>query len=168
MSQHLAYIIASVNRQLEEELQERLRPAACRSSSSASRGARRRGPLPMGELAGRALVEPPTLTKIIDRMVSESLVFRTPDPSDGAASSSSSGMPARLSTSGCATSRPPGTAAHQAASARQIEELRLSCGSDRFLTDAPLQIEARRTHRLTDMRITLASSIAANGSCSRF
>jgi DNA-binding MarR family transcriptional regulator len=36
----------------------------------------------MGALAQNALVEPPTLTKIIDRMVSESLVLRSPDPND--------------------------------------------------------------------------------------
>jgi MarR family transcriptional regulator, organic hydroperoxide resistance regulator len=83
MTEHLAYIIASVNRQLEEELRERLRPAGVpieqlRILEALDRAAA----LPMGELATHALVEPPTLTKIIDRMVSESLVFRTPDPAD--------------------------------------------------------------------------------------
>ena len=83
LSEQLAYIVASVNRQLEEELQERLRPARVpieqlRVLEALDRG----GALPMGELASHALVEPPTLTKIIDRMVSESLVFRSPDPND--------------------------------------------------------------------------------------
>ena len=38
--------------------------------------------LPMGELAARVLVDPPSLTKIVDRMASESLVIRAPDPHD--------------------------------------------------------------------------------------
>lgn len=83
LSNQLAYIVASVNRQLEEELQERLRPEGVpiehlRVLEVLDRG----GAIPMGELAVQALVEPPTLTKIIDRMVSDSLVFRAPDPND--------------------------------------------------------------------------------------
>ena len=83
LTDQLAYIVASVNRQLEDELQERLRPEGVpidqlRVLEALDRG----GALPMGELAERALVEPPTLTKIVDRMVSESLVFRSPDPND--------------------------------------------------------------------------------------
>jgi DNA-binding MarR family transcriptional regulator len=82
-SNQLAYIVASVNRQLEEELYERLRPTGVpieqlRVLEALSRS----GSLPMGELATRALVDPPTLTKIIDRMASESLVIRAPDPND--------------------------------------------------------------------------------------
>jgi DNA-binding MarR family transcriptional regulator len=80
---HLSYIVASANRQLEEELQESLRPAGVpieqlrilEALDSA-------GACAMGELATHALVEPPTLTKIIDRMVSDALVFRAPDPDD--------------------------------------------------------------------------------------
>jgi DNA-binding MarR family transcriptional regulator len=72
-----------VNRQLEDELQERLRPEGVpvehlRVLEVLDHG----GAVPMGELAARALVEPPTLTKIIDRMVSDALVFRSPDPND--------------------------------------------------------------------------------------
>ncbi len=83
LSDQLAYIVASVNRQLEEELQERLRPEGIpvehmRVLEALDRG----GAVPMGELAAQALVEPPTLTKIIDRMVSDALVFRAPDPND--------------------------------------------------------------------------------------
>jgi DNA-binding MarR family transcriptional regulator len=83
LTDQLAYIVASVNRQLEEELQERLRPEGVpidqlRVLETLDRG----GALPMGELAEHALVEPPTLTKIVDRMVSESLVFRSPDRND--------------------------------------------------------------------------------------
>jgi DNA-binding MarR family transcriptional regulator len=83
LTDQLAYIVASVNRQLEDELQERLRPAGVpiehlRVLEALDRG----GPLPMGALAQHALVEPPTLTKIIDKMVSDALVFRAPDPND--------------------------------------------------------------------------------------
>jgi DNA-binding MarR family transcriptional regulator len=83
LNDQLAYIVASVNRQLEDELQERLRPEGVpvehlRVLEVLDRG----GAVPMGELAARALVEPPTLTKIIDRMVSDTLVFRSPDPND--------------------------------------------------------------------------------------
>jgi DNA-binding MarR family transcriptional regulator len=83
LTDQLAYIVASVNRQLEDELQERLRPEGVpiehlRVLEALDRG----GAMPMGELAEHALVEPPTLTKIIDRMVSDSLVFRSPDPND--------------------------------------------------------------------------------------
>jgi DNA-binding MarR family transcriptional regulator len=39
-------------------------------------------PTPMLQLAEAVLVEGPTLTKIIDRMVAESLVSRAPDPGD--------------------------------------------------------------------------------------
>jgi DNA-binding MarR family transcriptional regulator len=83
MAEQLAYIIASVNRQIEEELQERLRPAGVPVEQFRILEALdEAGPLPMGALASQALVEPPTLTKIIDRMVSDALVFRAPDPSD--------------------------------------------------------------------------------------
>lgn len=83
MKDQLAYIIASVNWQLEEELQERLRPAGVpveqfRILEALSGG----DAYPMGELAAHALVEPPTLTKIIDRMVADALVYRAPDPND--------------------------------------------------------------------------------------
>ncbi len=83
MTEQLAYIVASVNRQLEEELQERLRPAGLPIEQFRILEALDRlESCPMGELAAYALVEPPTLTKIVDRMVSESLVFRAPDPDD--------------------------------------------------------------------------------------
>jgi DNA-binding MarR family transcriptional regulator len=83
LTDQLAYIVASVNRQLEEELQESLRPSGVPIEHLRVLEALDRAKaLPMGELATRALVEPPTLTKIVDRMVSDSLVFRSPDPDD--------------------------------------------------------------------------------------
>lgn len=83
LADQLAYIVASVNRQLEDELQESLRPSGVPIEQlRVLEALDRANALPMGELATHALVEPPTLTKIIDRMVSESLVFRSPDPDD--------------------------------------------------------------------------------------
>lgn len=79
----LAYMIASLNRQLEGELEERLRPGGVPIEQfrilevlDASE------PLAMGEIASQSLIEAPTLTKIIDRMVAEGLVYRAPDPND--------------------------------------------------------------------------------------
>lgn len=83
MKDQLAYMIASVNRQLENELEERLRPGGVPIEQfrilevlDASE------PCAMGEIAAQSLIEPPTLTKIIDKMVADSLVYRSPDPGD--------------------------------------------------------------------------------------
>jgi MarR family transcriptional regulator, organic hydroperoxide resistance regulator len=83
LSEQVGYVIAMVNRQLEEELQERLRPSGVPVEQlrilevlHAQDGR------PIGDLAQRALIEPTTLTKIIDRMVSDGLVYRSPDAND--------------------------------------------------------------------------------------
>ncbi|SHE50470.1 DNA-binding transcriptional regulator, MarR family [Kaistia soli DSM 19436] len=83
MKDQLAYLIASLNRQLENDLEERLRPGGVPIEQfrilevlDASE------PAPMGEIASQSLIEPPTLTKIVDKMVSEGLVYRAPDPND--------------------------------------------------------------------------------------
>ena len=83
MQERLAYMIASINRQLESELEERLRPGGVPVDQfrilevlDASE------PCAMGEIAAQSLIEPPTLTKIIDKMVGDSLVYRAPDPND--------------------------------------------------------------------------------------
>lgn len=83
MKDQLAYMIASLNRQLEAELEDRLRPGGVPieqyrilevlDSSE---------PAAMGEIAQQSLIEAPTLTKIIDKMVAEGLVYRAPDPND--------------------------------------------------------------------------------------
>ncbi|WP_207483270.1 MarR family winged helix-turn-helix transcriptional regulator [Arenibaculum pallidiluteum] len=83
MTDQLAYLIASVNRRLEEELEEKLRGEGVpieqmRILTALSDG----GGLPMGDLAGIVLVEGPTLTKIVDRMVTNGLVYRSPDEKD--------------------------------------------------------------------------------------
>lgn len=83
MKDQLAYMIASLNRQLEADLSRRLRPGGVPIEQfrilevlDASE------PRSMGEIAAQALIETPTLTKIIDRMATEGLVFRAPDPND--------------------------------------------------------------------------------------
>ena len=83
MKDQLAYMIASLNRQLESELEDRLRPGGVPIEQyrilevlDASE------PAAMGEIAQQSLIEAPTLTKIVDRMVAEGLVFRAPDPND--------------------------------------------------------------------------------------
>ncbi len=83
MKDQLAYMIASLNRQLEAELEDRLRPGGVPIEQyrilevlDASE------PAAMGEIAQQSLIEAPTLTKIIDKMVAEGLVYRAPDPND--------------------------------------------------------------------------------------
>jgi len=83
MQDQLAYLIASLNRRLEEELAEQLRAEGIpieqmRILTALTDGAG----LPMGDLANIVLVEGPTLTKIVDRMVTSSLVYRSPDAKD--------------------------------------------------------------------------------------
>jgi DNA-binding MarR family transcriptional regulator len=83
MKDQLAYMIASVNRQLESELEERLRPGGVPIDQFRILEVLDAGePCAMGEIAEQSLVEPATLTKIVDRMVAEGLVYRSPDPHD--------------------------------------------------------------------------------------
>jgi DNA-binding MarR family transcriptional regulator len=83
MEDHFAYLIASLSRQLDEEVRERIRPEGIPVEQfrvlgllSERDGASMRG------LASQALVDPTTLTKMIDKMVTEALVYRAPDPED--------------------------------------------------------------------------------------
>ena len=83
MTDQLAYLIASLNRQLEADLSERLRPGGVPIEQFRILEVLDAGePCAMGEIAARALIETPTLTKIIDRMTAEGLVYRAPDPGD--------------------------------------------------------------------------------------
>ncbi len=83
MDEQLAWMIARVNRRLEEELADRLKPGGVPIEQfRILETLAQRGPQPMGALAAAALVEKPTLTKIVDRMVAAGLVFREPDEQD--------------------------------------------------------------------------------------
>jgi MarR family transcriptional regulator, organic hydroperoxide resistance regulator len=69
INEHIAYLLAQATRQVHQQLDEEFR--------SEKNGR------PMSDLTQAALLNHPTLTKMIDRMVSDALVYRRPDPKDG-------------------------------------------------------------------------------------
>jgi DNA-binding MarR family transcriptional regulator len=83
MKNQLTYLIASLNRQFEADLAERLRPGGIPIEQfRILEVLDANEPRAMGEIAAAALIETPTLTKIIDKMTMEALVYRSPDPDD--------------------------------------------------------------------------------------
>ncbi len=83
LDDQLSYLIASANRQIEYELEERLRPGGVPIEQfRILEMLAENEPCAMGEIARRWLIDPATLTKIIDRMVRDNLVYRAPDPDD--------------------------------------------------------------------------------------
>jgi MarR family transcriptional regulator, organic hydroperoxide resistance regulator len=83
ITEHLAYLLAQANREINRQLEERLGKEGVpveqwRILKVLSDGNGRS----MGELAGAVLLNHPTLTKMIDRMVSDALVYRVQDPND--------------------------------------------------------------------------------------
>lgn len=88
MSEHpigdyLANLLAQANRQISSQLEEQFRAEGIPIEQwrvlevlSSGRG------YAMSELAQAVLMNLPTLTKTIDRMVSNALVYRTTDPQD--------------------------------------------------------------------------------------
>jgi MarR family transcriptional regulator, organic hydroperoxide resistance regulator len=83
LKDQLSYLVASLHRQLDAELTERLRPGGVPVEHFRILEVLDvREPRAMGELAVEALIETPTLTKVVDKMTTEGLVFRTPDPDD--------------------------------------------------------------------------------------
>ncbi|MEM1160551.1 MAG: MarR family transcriptional regulator [Pseudomonadota bacterium] len=79
----LVWMLARANRTLESDLAKRLKPQGIAVEQFwILEALAQNGPSPMNGLARIALVEPPTLTKIIDRMVASGLVFRAPDTDD--------------------------------------------------------------------------------------
>lgn len=83
LSEQLGYLIARANRMVEEDLARRLQPGGLAVEHfRVLKALEQDGMLPMGELAAKVLVEPATLTKIIDRMTADNLVLRLPDPRD--------------------------------------------------------------------------------------
>lgn len=84
ITEYLAYLLAQADRQVNRQLDARLRAAGVPVEQwrilkvlSDKNGSS------MGDLADAVLMNHPTLTKIIDRMVSDALVYRRPDPQDG-------------------------------------------------------------------------------------
>jgi DNA-binding MarR family transcriptional regulator len=83
ITEHLAYLLAQANREINRQLEARLRAEGVpveqwRILKVLSDGKGHS----MGELADAVLLNHPTLTKMIDRMVSDSLVYRVQDPDD--------------------------------------------------------------------------------------
>lgn len=79
----LADLIAGVNRRLEAEIEARLKPDGISIEQfRILRTLAVRDGQPMGALAEAVLVDSPTLTKIVDRMVAGAAVYRAPDPKD--------------------------------------------------------------------------------------
>ncbi len=83
LKDQLSHQIATLNKRLEEQLERQFslegtpidhwRVLAALVESNGQT---------MSSLASKVLIEAPSLTKVIDRMVSEGLVFRAPDTSD--------------------------------------------------------------------------------------
>lgn len=83
ITEHLAYLLAQANREINRQLEARLRDEGVpveqwRILKVLSDGKGHS----MGELADAVLLNHPTLTKMIDRMVSDALVYRAQDPDD--------------------------------------------------------------------------------------
>ena len=83
ITEHLAYLLAQANRQVHQQLDEKFRHEGGPVEQwrilklLAEKNGR-----PMSELTQAALLNHPTLTKMIDRMVSDTLVYRVQDPND--------------------------------------------------------------------------------------
>jgi MarR family transcriptional regulator, organic hydroperoxide resistance regulator len=84
ISEHIAYLLAQANRQVHLKLDEEFRDEGVPVEQwrilklLAEKNGRS-----MSDLTQAALLNHPTLTKMIDRMVSDALVYRRPDPKDG-------------------------------------------------------------------------------------
>jgi DNA-binding MarR family transcriptional regulator len=83
LTAHLTYLLAQANREINRQLEARLSKEGVpveqwRILKILSDG----NGHSMGELADVVLLNHPTLTKMIDRMVSDALVYRVQDPND--------------------------------------------------------------------------------------
>jgi DNA-binding MarR family transcriptional regulator len=82
----VAFLIASLNRQLQKEMEQRLHPLKIPMEQirviEVLSDPSNAGGVEMTALARLAVIDPSTLTKVIDRMISEGLVYRAADPRD--------------------------------------------------------------------------------------
>jgi MarR family transcriptional regulator, organic hydroperoxide resistance regulator len=84
ISEHIAYLLAQANRQIHQQLDAKFRNEGVPVEQwrilqlLVEKNGRT-----MSELTQAALLNHPTLTKMIDRMISDALVYRRPDPHDG-------------------------------------------------------------------------------------
>ena len=84
LSEHLAYLLAQANRQIQRQLDQEFSDEGVpveqwRILSLLTEKNGRS----MSDLTQAALLNHPTLTKMIDRMISNALVYRRADPKDG-------------------------------------------------------------------------------------
>lgn len=76
-------LISGFNRQIERSLEARLKPAGVSIEHFRVLDAlARQNGMPMTELARHVLVDGPTLTKIVDRVIAAADVYRAADPGD--------------------------------------------------------------------------------------
>ena len=76
-------LISGVNRQLEQSIEARLKPEGVSIEHFRLLDAlSRKNGLPMSELARQVLVDGPTMTKIVDRVIAVSDIYRGADPQD--------------------------------------------------------------------------------------
>lgn len=79
----LAHLVAQVNRRFEAIMAARLRVEGLTLEHYRVLAAlTEQNGRAMTDLAARVLVDPPTMTKIVDRLVANGSVFRAPDPLD--------------------------------------------------------------------------------------
>lgn len=81
-AERLRLAVARLARLLRQQDDSGLGPTLTAALSTVSK----HGPLTLGELAVREQVAPPTITKVVDKMVAADLVRRRPDPADGRSS----------------------------------------------------------------------------------
>lgn len=83
ITEHLAYLLAQANREINRQLETRLSKEGVPVEQwRILKVLSDRNGHSMGELADAVLLNHPTLTKMIDRMVSDALVYRVQDPAD--------------------------------------------------------------------------------------
>ena len=84
ITQHIAYLLAQANRQVHKQLDDKFRDEGVPVEHwRILKLLVERNGRSMGELTRVALLNHPTLTKMIDRMASDALVYRRPDRTDG-------------------------------------------------------------------------------------
>ena len=74
----LRFSVARMNRLLRQQDQSGFGPTVVAALASVEK----LGPLTLGELAAREQVAPPTITKVVEKLVDAGLVARTVDPTD--------------------------------------------------------------------------------------
>jgi DNA-binding MarR family transcriptional regulator len=84
IADHIAYLLAQANRQIHQQLDEKFRYEGVPVEQwRILKLLVEKNGRSMSGLTEAALLNHPTLTKMIDRMVSDALVYRRPDPKDG-------------------------------------------------------------------------------------